>query len=516
MTQPQREKRPRRAGPKTSANPLVKGILAFCQRLGIAILDSPTQVEFTGAAALDEGWRPDVVSPADSSVSSSTTGRWLCRSDLPKRYTAYPPLLLLPVNLPTHSPRWEAFYGALSDAARLELFACIAEEGFAGMGISRVGINAPIAADASPSLDAARPKPNVVRSPSGLVPVYGDWGPRPDRLDQRRVEEPTRQDFDQAFWTSTSQHKGITQCWAPLYTMFSRGNISEKARILDLAPPAPAGERSRPANTAVALAPGSDTDAATATAMATSPNFSGLTALELGEPASAIDIVDLYIGIGYFAFCYLARGVRRVWGWDMNPWSIEGLRRGCERNGWACVAVTVDDTGNLTEGTERDLVERIVAGDLQGQGPDPDSDSAGQVRCVAFLGDNKWAGKVMAAIEHELESHRRPLNVRHANLGLLPTSRGSWENAVKVMLGQNPQGKGGWLHVHENVDVRQTETMKREIVRDVDKIVQEESQGSRSTAQPAWSVSCPRVEPVKTYAPGVMHCVFDIQIMSRA
>jgi tRNA wybutosine-synthesizing protein 2 len=260
--------------------------------------------------------------------------------------------------------------------------------------------------------------------------------------------------------------------------MFSRGNLSEKARILGLSP---GGARSEPS---------------------TAPRFPGLTALELGEPGSAVDVVDFYIGIGYFAFCYLARGVRRVWGWDINPWSIEALRRGCERNGWASLVVRLDDQGNLMGGGVTSLVEKIVAGDLDRQGA--------QVRCIAFLGDNKWADKVMAEIECEIESTacRLRLNVRHANLGLLPTSRGSWEQAVKVILGVDRRGKGGWLHVHENVDVRHTEDMSRDIVRDVDRFVQVALQGKDM----ACSVSCDHIEPVKTYAPGVMHCVFDIKI----
>src|SRR5690606_6675835 len=43
--------------------------------------------------------------------------------------------------------------------------------------------------------------------------------------------------------------------------------------------------------------------------------------------------VDLYAGIGYFAFSYARLGLR-VLCWEVNPWSVEGLRRGAEANGF--------------------------------------------------------------------------------------------------------------------------------------------------------------------------------------
>ena len=37
---------------------------------------------------------------------------------------------------------------------------------------------------------------------------------------------------------------------------------------------------------------------------------------------------DLYAGIGYFAFSYAKAGVGKVLCWEINPWSVDGLRRG--------------------------------------------------------------------------------------------------------------------------------------------------------------------------------------------
>ena len=472
--EPRRERKAKKQNP--SANLLVKGILIYYER-----------------RRQHQHQHYDQISPAD---------RPFTVPDLPKRYTTYAPLLLLPHNFASHSPRWADFYSTLDKAQRQDLFQCIADEGFRKMGISRVGINAPIAAemdegrvveestspngrgDSPPSefcpdgeaISSPTGKPsdrNVLRSPAGLLPVYGDWSP-PVSLDKQksRILNPTAQDFAEAFWTSTSQHQGITQVWAPLYTMFSRGNISEKARILGL-----------------------------------SSTFPGLQPYEIGdgEVLGGVDVVDLYVGIGYFASCYLKSGVRRVYGWDINPWSVEGLRRGCERNEWGCLIVRVDGEGNVLgeEGGIKGVAATIREADEGGV----------PVRCVAFLGDNRWAGKGLQELDDEFERMEEAktlaLNVRHVNLGLLPTSRASWRNAVGILAGMGGDRRGGWIHVHENVDVHEIEDMAGKIVKELGVFVDAVSSTARL------HVSCKHIEQVKTYAPGVMHCVFDIEIRSN-
>lgn len=443
--------RPRKRASRQQANPLRKGILLFCTAKNLSVRDESS-----------------VPGDGDSSLAIS---------DLPKRFTIYPPLLLLPNNFTTYSPRWTCFYDTLTEGDRDELFRYIVEGGFVGMGISRMAINAPIAADeiVDPSQstgvehESVVKMENILRSPSGLVPLFGDWGASKTAGKDGLI--PAKDDFQQAFWVSTSQHKGITQCWAPIYTMFSRGNISEKARILGLDEGAGQSKSS----------------------------FQGLTETELGEPIEDVDVVDFYVGIGYFAFCYLKRGVRTVWGWDINPWSIEGLRRGCETNGWRCLVVQVDCEGNLLGMSLPRLAETLVKGIREGNGQ--------EVRCVAFLGDNKWSAKVMKNIHDELKAlspFEQGLNIRHANMGLLPSSQGSWENAVTVVRRTEAQHKESWLHVHENVDIHQIDAMKAIIVRQIEVLARERENGS--------SVSCIHVHQVKTYAPGVMHCVFDIKI----
>ena len=88
--------------------------------------------------------------------------------------------------------------------------------------------------------------------------------------------------------------------------------------------------------------------------------------------------------------------------------------------------------------------------------------------------------------------------IRHVNCGLLPTSRGSWQTALDVI---DPE-LGGWLHIHENFGIKEIE-QKSEEVRSA---LQEMQYPSRS------SVQLQHVNRLKSYAPGVMHCVLDIYI----
>jgi len=105
--------------------------------------------------------------------------------------------------------------------------------------------------------------------------------------------------------------------------------------------------------------------------------------------------------------------------------------------------------------------------------------------------------KVLSDKAVELGERSSWLEIRHINLGLLPTSRLSWEDAVG-MLGETT---GGWVHVHENVDIRQMDQKRDFVVQQF----QAHLDGDRTA-------SCSRIERVKTYAPGVMHCVFDMHI----
>ncbi|MCJ1404444.1 hypothetical protein MMC11_007669 [Xylographa trunciseda] len=332
----------------------------------------------------------------------------------PWTYTLYPPLLLLPPSTFTSRPWPTLLAGPLAPhLPALYTHICTT------LSITHIALNAPIPLHASTST-------NTLRSPTALTPLHGSFGTR---------EAPSATAFHRAFWVATSQH-GVRQTWAPLHTMFSRGNIAEKARILRL--PALRAER-------------------------------------LGCGPEATSAVDLYAGIGYFAFCYVKAGVGRVLCWEINPWSVEGLRRGVGLN---------------VSGRERWGVRVVVGEEEFGVG------GIGEERVLVFQEDNQKAVARIGAMRTQIPA------VRHVNCGFLPSSAPSWPVAVAVL---DPES-GGWVHAHENIAVGDIESRKEDIVAHFDALANPDA------ANPRRSVRCEHLERVKSYAPGVIHCVLDIHI----
>lgn len=369
-------------------------------------------------------------------------------SSLPKRYTIYTPLLLLSANALTTPPAWGALHASLENHQRQALYACIVDA-FQRHGVTHIAMNAPIAPTHPQGQE------NRIRSPAGLVPLYGDFGPLPSETEHGAdLGQPSETDLQQALWVSTVQNHGIVQIWAPLYTMFSRGNVTEKARILGYG-----------------------------------DGFEGLDEACLqGDRVEDIAVVDMYAGIGYFVFSYLKKGVKRVWGWEINGWSIEGLRRGCLENGWGCKVVKVQGDGMMDTS-----VSQLV------------SNLDDTVRVVVFHGDNQFAAAILDEMRQLMQPQGTWNSIRHANLGLLPSSRAAWDNATRTI----DTEKGGWVHVHENVDIREIEHKKGEISKELGRL---RIQNSKSKGLGGTLAECRHVEQVKTYAPGVMHCVFDIAL----
>ncbi|KAL1593236.1 S-adenosylmethionine-dependent methyltransferase [Paraconiothyrium brasiliense] len=234
-------------------------------------------------------------------------------SDFPTTYTIYRPMLLLPRN------RFTSSYGStLSHALLLHSpdFQPFWERVAAAVGVTHIAINAGIPLQATP-LDTVpqnvggTPIENVFRSPRDLTPVYGFFGPPPSA---QTLSAPSTTDFDTALWVTSTQN-GIQQTWAPLYTMFSRGNIREKTRLLNLPS----------VNTSV-------------------------------EEPRGCTAVDLYAGIGYFVFSYKKAGVSKVLCWELNPWSIEGLQRGAKLNGWRTKVVKSDSVRSQPLSESADVI----------------------------------------------------------------------------------------------------------------------------------------------------------------
>ena len=341
-------------------------------------------------------------------------------------YIIYPPMLLLPSTTFSVWP-WPQFLCSLPQRDLSGLYDSICT----AFKITHLALDGPI-----PSTSGT--KPNMLRSPSNLTPLHGDFGPA---LAPPPEHNPTQSDFDNAFWCSTFQN-GIVQVWAPRHTMFSRGNLSEKKRVLDLE----------------------------------SLTRSGLGGRAPGE----ISAVDLYAGIGYFAFSYMKAGVGKVLCWELNPWSVEGMRRGATKNGWNCGTVKDDD--NAIDGWREG---KAVEG------------KTGEQEILIFEENNERAAEKLARMRDCIPP------VRHVNCGFLPTSSDSWATAVRAL---DPV-EGGWVHAHENVRASDTGHRKGEIVKRFEELAQTYRLCQR------FRIGCSHVETVKSYGPAINHVVFDIAIL---
>ena len=196
--------------------------------------------------------------------------------EFPKRWSLYPPMLLFNSSLTfssntnTNTNTNTNLNGDISLPSELcEELLKNQLDLFGTCNITHIAINKPII------------ESDIMRRPHNIVPLYGDFGPRLPLEDYR----PTAKDFQNAFWCHVVQN-GIWQTWAPLYTMFSRGNIKEKKRILD--------------------------------------NYKNL---------QGTVVMDLYCGIGYFSLSYLRNGAKLLC-WELNPWSVEGFCRAMEHAGY--------------------------------------------------------------------------------------------------------------------------------------------------------------------------------------
>lgn len=216
---------------------------------------------------------------------------------LGKSYTIYGSMLILPSRL-LESGLWKLVTDQ-GPGAEKRFFECVAKHS----RISHIACTKPI-----PFHKDSSHSENIVRSPSNFTPLFGDFGPN------TASQPPTTADIESAYWVTAKQN-GIAQTWAPRWTMFSRGNISEKQRLLEL----PSVQAS----------------------------------VEEGKRDSrGCAAVDLYAGIGYFTFSYLKAGFSKVLCWDLNPWSTEGLRRGAAANKWN--SLSSDEKSDLTNMAKSD------------------------------------------------------------------------------------------------------------------------------------------------------------------
>lgn len=186
------------------------------------------------------------------------------RLKIPSKWSKYPPMILFKAGT-FDSECWNDVFGRLISSQ--QFFLRLLQQKFPD--ITHLAVNKPII------------ESDVMRRPFQIQPLYGDFGPKPTA---QTFDAPMLQDLQRAFWCHVVQN-GIYQTWSPTYTMFSRGNIKEKARIVN------------------------EYD------------------IEQGDVA-----LDLYAGIGYFTLSYLKRGCE-VFCWEINPWSVHGLVEGVKKMG---------------------------------------------------------------------------------------------------------------------------------------------------------------------------------------
>ncbi|EWC47899.1 hypothetical protein DRE_02781 [Drechslerella stenobrocha 248] len=331
------------------------------------------------------------------------------------RYDLYGDLLLLPPTSPLVTAPWSHYITSLPASTRVEFYSTLAS----AFNTTHIAINAPIPTSTTDD-DSDGDSSNRIRAPR-ITCLHGEFG------------DISSSEYTATFWAHTTQH-GITQTWAPLHTMFSRGNITEKARIYTLVS----------------------------------------SQLQDRERCTSIAAVDLFVGVGYFAFSYLRAGVDVVYGWDINRWSVEGCRRGAVANKWPVTVLTSE--------------EECGKNDVEGK------------RLVVHQESNAYAPRRLADLKRGvLEGGGQWPQIMHVNLGLLPSSAQAYEIAVEVLRLNDTDGVS-WVHVHENTTEGDADKLAGDVVGRFRELVGHAG------------VECEHIEYVKSWAPGVWHCVFDVRI----
>jgi tRNA wybutosine-synthesizing protein 2 len=309
----------------------------------------------------------------------------LSMAEFPRRFSVYTPMVLFSSN--AFNAPWLEFFA--TDKGLVFLSKLLQSTFFGRKDLTHIAINKPLL-----------PRNNVIRRPK-ITPLFGDF-----------AHDSDHPQFERAFWCSTVQNN-IIQCWAPIHTMFSRGNMHEKSRVLN-----------------------------------TFTNIRNKV------------IVDLYCGIGYFTFSYAMHRPKKVYCWDINPWSIEGLLRGARSNNFRAKLVRHDET-------------------YQEDGE----------MIVVFLEDNKHAVDRLKHME---------LAITHINMGLLPDCREAWSTAIQLA---QKSSEDSVLHIHENVGKDDLESWSMQTA--------QELQIMKGT-----EVSFQHLEKIKTFAPDVWHICGDFIIKS--
>lgn len=328
---------------------------------------------------------------------------------VPLKYSIYPPVLLLN-NSTKRSFDNVIWDGLLTTKFYHDLLKLLSP----GNGKLRiVAINRPILEE-----------DNLLRKPYNLEIIYSmDYPIHPELLPKDNV------------WCQVKQN-GIWQVWNPFYTMFSRGNIKEKRRILD-------------------------------TFMDVEDN----------------DVVDLYCGIGYFSLCYIHLKCRNLFGFELNPWSVEAFKRGLILN---------KHFGRLLSSSS------TLGGDMaEGIHLYNENNEMSDKRLKEFCKSNGYTG----------------LRIRHINMGLLPSSEQGYPVAIKLL-----ENHHNWnecpkvtLHIHENASIEEIESQQIQ-----DRVLKRLRRISVSEMGLNYEYVLMHLEKIKTFAPDIWHICLDVDIINAS
>lgn len=500
---------------------------------------------------LQYGIEKDIIAPLSKK---------LCKS-----YTVYGCMLLLPQNA-LEGPEWSPLEPLIhnnninnNNTALNDLYKSITKE----LKITHIASNKPIPLHHHPpppppanvadtcndnnnnNETTPTSSENILRAPINFTPLYGDFGP-----ETCSQPHPTQEDFDKAFWVTAKQN-GIYQVWAPRWTMFSRGNISEKARLLTLGSVREAVED---AAVRGGREGGEEEE----------EEEEGKKEKREKSRTPGFAAIDLYAGIGYFAFSYLRAGADQVWCWDINPWSIEGLLRGAKANKWEAVLLS-----HARDHFDGDLLQKTATTSMPKETPKK------EIRKAKLLIFNESNIHAPERLQQYLfpppppplpQPHHPPQRlIRHINLGLLPSSRESLSLAAQILSLQHQQqitstrqkeiiqketqkdkskskrrkGSTSWIHMHENflreeILVKANERSKEleekihgflSIIHYQKNITRKKrNQGNEMEGEEKKErekekrtrvrvrVKIEEINRLKSYAPGVMHCVVDFGV----
>ena len=448
--------------PKPKQNPVQTAVRTWLDSLPPNLVESLTDQ------------LPTTTTTTDTNNTTTTTDtKQILLDRAPKRWVVYEPMVLLPSGSFSSAP-WPALLSSLTPSQKEPLWTAILHQisptNFKPP-LTHLAINEPIPLhlsnpppqiptptttnQAQDQATLSNPSENLLRAPTSLHPLHGSFG----------TPSPAT-DFTSALWVTTKQNN-LIQTWAPLHTMFSRGNIKEKARLLSFHNP-PSTQSSSPSSPPSQF-----------------PHRQ-ITLQGRGKYA-----IDLYAGIGYFTLPLASLGLRVVC-WELNPWSVEGLRRGAAANGFS-VRVVIPSPSSSSSSSPSSTTSTTAGGEEVDVDQELADWLAGEEQIVVVQEDNRFAAGRVARLRGLLE-------VVHVNCGFLPSSEGVWKDAWGMVGGE----ENGWLHLHENVGVEGIEARREVLQGLLDRWGEEKDDGKEGRVE--------HVELVKTFAPGVWHCVFDVFI----